>query len=633
MTQAAAPSKPVNDVAAGTSRRSRIAQFFRHHRLLLALACVGLLLPFITKPLHMDDPMYVWAAEHIISHPLDPYGLSVNWRSTSTPMADEMKNPPLVCYYLAGAMLILGRSEPALHLAMMLPAVGVVLGTYQLAKELGGRPTIAALATLASPVFLISASTIMSDVAMLCSFVWVVWFWVRGMKTNRTWLLVVASLLIAASALTKYFGVALIPLLLADGLIRRRGRPGTWMLPLLVPVAILIAYQIATKRMYGHGLLFDAASYAGHTREAIGHPLAQRLMNGLSFVGGGCLTIALLLLVAIAAAARRGRRTIFAWMLTLAVVLVALLALDPYAPKHAIHRPDGGGIDVLLWVPLGVFITAGLAIFAAAINEIRRRRDDGSGESGGAVGGWSGSVFRDPDAILLLLWLLGTFVFATLVNWAVNGRSVLPAAPAAAIVAARMLSRITLTTRTSRAALVGMLLAGAALSFACVRGDATDAVIARRGAFGIHRRFPPPPGSDRRIYFSGHWGFQHYMQQRGARAIDAIVPDWRVGDLLVQPVETFYMVDYIPAAPDALPVIARLRDDSFPSIATMHAPAHGGFYSDGWGPLPYAFGRTMPTFFVIREIRGPIQPVWRRDLPRSGRTDTGPAARTPGTAD
>jgi hypothetical protein len=517
---------------------------------------------------------------------------------------------------------------------MMLPAVGVVLGTYQLARELDGQPAVAAAATLASPVFLISASTIMSDVAMLCAFVWAAWFWVRGMKARRTGMLVVAALLIAVSALTKYFGVALIPLLLADGLVRRRGRLGAWLLPLLLPVAILIAYQLVTQRVYGRGLLFDAATYAGQTREAIGHPLGRRLMNGLSFVGGGCITVAAVMLVALLAGTGRARlRFALAWMLTLAVVLVALLALDPWAPKHPIHLPDGGGVNALLWVQLGLFITAGLAIFAAAVNEVRRRArerrggalragDDrtsgggGDGESvrrddaasGGERGPWS---WLDADTMLLLLWLAGTFVFAALANWAVNGRSVLPSVVAAAIVASRLVARTTFAT-PGRVALAAVIVAGAALSFFCVRADASDAVMARRGAFAIHRRFPPPPGSDRRIYFSGHWGFQHYMQLRGARAIDALVPDWRVGDLLVQPAENFYMVDYIPAAPGALPPIARIIGEPPPSMATMHVAAHAGFYSDGWGPLPYAFGRKDPTFFLIREIRGPIQPVWRK---------------------
>src|SRR5688572_13268749 len=237
--------------AALPERPARLGRLAANPRLIVTLACLLLLVPFLSKPLHIDDPMYVWAAEHILAQPLDPYGFAVNWRSTLTPMADEMKNPPLVCYYLAGAIMVLGRSEQALHLAMLLPAVGVILGTYQLAKELGSRPVLAAAATLATPVFLLSATTVMCDVAMVCAYVWAVWFWVRGIKTDRIGMLAVGALLIAVSTLAKYFGVTLFPLLIAYGFMAKR-RPGAWLLPLLLPAAILAAFHFWTKGLYGY---------------------------------------------------------------------------------------------------------------------------------------------------------------------------------------------------------------------------------------------------------------------------------------------------------------------------------------------------------------------------------------------
>ncbi|MEA2708443.1 MAG: hypothetical protein QOF78_1044, partial [Phycisphaerales bacterium] len=186
-----APAAPAAAVAAAAARDVAqelpvgLGKLAANPRLIVTLACLLLLLPFLSKPLHIDDPMYVWAAESIRAQPLNPYGFAVNWSSTLAPMADEMKNPPLVCYYLAGAITLLGNSEQALHLAMLLPAIGLILGTYQLAKELGGRPMLAAVATLATPVFLLSATTIMCDVAMVCAYVWAVYFWVRGIKSDR----------------------------------------------------------------------------------------------------------------------------------------------------------------------------------------------------------------------------------------------------------------------------------------------------------------------------------------------------------------------------------------------------------------------------------------------------------------
>src|SRR5687768_6294550 len=99
--------------AAGAAQElpARLGRLAANPRLIVTLACLLLLVPFLSKPLHIDDPMYVWAAEHILAQPFDPYGFGVNWGSTLEPMPDAMKNPPLVCYYLAGAMMIFGRSE------------------------------------------------------------------------------------------------------------------------------------------------------------------------------------------------------------------------------------------------------------------------------------------------------------------------------------------------------------------------------------------------------------------------------------------------------------------------------------------------------------------------------------------
>ena len=180
---------------------------------ILAAATVLCLMPFIAKAYHIDDPLFLWAARHIQEHPLDPYGFTVNWRPTSMPMAEVSKNPPLASYYIALAASAVGWSEPMLHLAFMFPALGVTLGTFFLARQVGSDPLLAGLATLVSPVFLVSATGVMSDTMMLAFWVWAVFLWVVGLERDQPSWLVGSGLLIAAASLTKYFGMSLIPLL------------------------------------------------------------------------------------------------------------------------------------------------------------------------------------------------------------------------------------------------------------------------------------------------------------------------------------------------------------------------------------------------------------------------------------
>ena len=224
------------------------------------LACpgfLGSLLPFIDKAFHIDDPLFLWTARHIQDRPLDFYRFNVNWYWSEMPMASVTKNPPLAAYYLAGITSLFGWSEPVLHLAFLVWPVGVVLGTYQLATAFGTRPTLATLATLWTPVFLVSSSNVMCDAMMLCFWMWAVVFWERGLREDRLVPLCVSALLISLSALTKYFGMTLIPLLLvyslADRLAALRNHAGRlgdllpglkrWIWALLIPVLVLAVYR------------------------------------------------------------------------------------------------------------------------------------------------------------------------------------------------------------------------------------------------------------------------------------------------------------------------------------------------------------------------------------------------------
>ncbi len=125
-------------------------------------------LPFLTKPFHIDDPVYLWVARQIQSRPLDFYGFTVNWYGTAESVAEVMQNPPLTSYYVALAALVGGWGEVAIHLAMLLPALGVILGTFRLARTLDADPLISVLLLAFTPAFLVSATTVMSDVLALC---------------------------------------------------------------------------------------------------------------------------------------------------------------------------------------------------------------------------------------------------------------------------------------------------------------------------------------------------------------------------------------------------------------------------------------------------------------------------------
>ena len=164
--------------------------------LFAVLVTVACLLPFIGKAFHIDDPMFLWAAEQIQRDPLDFYGFDVNWEGLTRPMAEANKNPPLVSFYLAATTALLGWSEVAVHLAMLLPAVLLVLGSYRLAALLCERPLEAALLGMLSPLILISSTTVMSDVLMLALWCGGLGLWIQGLERPSLARLLAAAVLL-----------------------------------------------------------------------------------------------------------------------------------------------------------------------------------------------------------------------------------------------------------------------------------------------------------------------------------------------------------------------------------------------------------------------------------------------------
>jgi 4-amino-4-deoxy-L-arabinose transferase-like glycosyltransferase len=533
--------------------------------LLLAAATSLCLAPFLNKAFHMDDPLFVWTARHIADHPLDPYGFRVVWYSTETPLAEVTKNPPLASYYAALAGGLLGWSEVALHLAFLLAAIAAVLGTYGLARRFTEFPLLAAGLTLFTPGFLVSASTVMCDVLMLALWVLAMLLWLEGFDSRKHVWLLASSLLIGACALTKYFGLALLPLLAAYSWSRQRR--WSWALAYFtIPVAVLAAYQYWTHALYGRGLLSDAAAYASLHDRGHGLPPLARSVVALAFLGGSvvpALGFAPLLW-------RRG--WIFSGLALGGGVLLAAelgrLSFEAPAASQNWHR---------ISLEIGVLALGGAsALGLAAACAFSKTRG---------------------ETCVLWLWIFGTFLFAAFVNWTVNARSVLPLVPAVAILLVRRLSaeqgasRRRLFLRAS----VPAVLSGA-LSLWALAADAELANAGRTAAAALQEEARDAGGP---VYFEGHWGFQYYMQQAGAEPADIRKTPFRAGDMLLIPENATNSF----GPPPGFRLAGRVREFPLRSrLATMSQPLGAGFYASVWGPLPFALGAVPPERYLVARL-------------------------------
>lgn len=559
-----APPRPLPGAppSAASSTREFSAEIQPQHarsfvtNVLLVLACVACLGPFLGKALHIDDPLFVWTARQIRVNPFDFFGFSVNWYTTATPMAQVTMNPPLTSYYLAAVTALFGEREFVLHLAFLLWPVAVVLGTYRLAQRYCGWPVLAALATLLAPVFLVSSTNVMSDVMMLAFWIWAVLYWERGLSGGSAANLYVAGLLVGLAFLTKYFALALVPLLLVDALLRRR-RLGKWLIPLAIPVMIVAAYQYLTFRLYGKALLFGAAAYANDHRS---HNLLMSLIVGLSFAGGCLGTV-----VCFAPVLWSRRRLAVGGMV--ACVLAALILLA----RPGVARLNGWAEAV----QLSVFIGGGLCLVALAANDVYRR--------------------RDPASILLACWVIGTLLFAVFVNWTMNARSILPLVPAASILIVRRLEERLGDTMAQRLRwLAWPLVVTGVVALFVTAADYCMADAGRKAARELHQDYARGHGP---IWFQGHWGFQYYLEALGGRVVDFdLMQGYEVPSVLLLPANSTYVLTLNPNQPYGVhgryvQRMFKTSFDAFPWLATMHPAMDAGFYSCSMKQsLPYAFG-------------------------------------------
>ena len=229
-------------------------------------------------------------------------------------------------------------------------------------------------------------------------------------------------------------------------------------------------------------------------------------------------------------------------------------------------------------------LMGGITLFVLAIQDVMKNRDAGS---------WT-----------LLLWVFGTFVFATYLNWSVTARSLLAIVPSAGCLIVRALETRGLlqTSLWSKSVWIPILLSFS-LSLGVAHADYGLANISRKAVGDLD------PITDRfgkqKIWFQGHWGFQYYMQENGAKPLDFTRSDVGPGDIVVVPsnnTNTQLMRQEVVRLDDFL------EYRPLPWLTTMGRNVGAGYYSNDVGPLPFAFGKVEPAQFWLFQARWDAEP-------------------------
>ena len=434
--------------------------------------------------------------------------------------------------------------------------MAAVLGTYFLAARFCTEPLLAALATLLCPVFFLSSTTLMCDTMTLAFVVWGVVLWLWSGERGSHGFAILSACLIAAATLTKYFAAAFVPLLLVYSLLRWP-RVKWRILYLAIPVVVFLIYDFVMRSLCGSSPLGEAGRHAMVMHDAHSWLFRRCLARGLvtlSFTGG-CLAT-----VIFYAPLLWSRRVLAA-----ALLGIGLMVLMLYCPTKG------------MVLHLSVFVAGGIGLLALAVADLWRA--------------------RDAESALLVLWTLGTFVFCWMINWTVNGRTILPMAPAASILIVRRLDRGAkgaaggpFPWRFLPLVFVGLL--AAAVTWA----DTRWADRARAAARKIRDQYAQQKDS---VLFAGHWGFQYYLESYGFKSLDIVRDRLRPGNVLI--VSDFNSEAFsLPEETFSKSVAIELA--TCPYLATMRRGTMAGFYAAGWGQLPFAAGPATKDYYHVMTV-------------------------------
>ncbi len=529
------------------------------------------LLPFLNKAIHIDDTVRLYHARQILKSPLRPMDFHLNWYGLPQKVWEYESNPALIFYYLALIVSLFGEKEIWLHLSFLIFPVIAAVSMYYLGRRFTSSPLIAVLLLISTPAFIVMATDLMSDVPFLAISLSGVAAYIYGSDKNSRLLILLSGILVGLASLTKYVGLALVPLLMVYSLSRKRHFSET--VPLIcLTFGIFGMWCLQNLIYHGELHIFEAGKYLYLDRAS----LAGKTVGMLSYIGGA--TIFPLLLVCPLGWTKKNL-----WILIAVFpIMFGWYKLVPLA-----------GYAVFKLLCLGIFLLVA-SIFCLWIlglslrlitNLISRRR------SSHPVLSLDATL---ADELFLLLWFWGIFYFNIITEFAAV-RFVLILIPPLILLLMRLGKKKALPQKVFSIGIVLTLLLGLSVSY----GDYRYANCYRNFAQEKAASFKE---EGKEIWFRGHWGFQYYMEKEGFEylAIDRMPTQ---GDLIIMP----SIVHHEPLSKEIDEGI-RLIDTvtyqtSFP-IRTMHQRNKAGFYSHGYGFLPYAFSKDYLEEFKIYRYEG-----------------------------
>lgn len=539
-------------------------QKVRGLRALLPLVGLTLLLqlPFVNQAFHLDDVNYLDIAKNVMEHPLFPLDMSYVFEGRYVSMWGH-PHPPLNSYVMAVVLLLNGRhaSEVALHVTYLFFPILATISFYFLARRFTRFPVLATAVFSSVPTLQVVAHTLMADVPLLALWLCAMTLFIYGVDRSNLSLERGALVPLIAAVFYAYQGLALIPLLALYAWQRRR--LDKWRGAMLcLPILLLIGWQALGYIHRGSTYvvtLFEYLSWWGWGQPA---KIARNLLSSFAYLGGTILFFPFLFVAF-------GRR----WWGTsslLGVVVAAGVAqteLGGYGLTQKIFFVFcfAGGLIATVWVLRGFFASL---------------------------------LRKDHDFLFLSLWFLGVLTYCSLIFITGSARYLLPAAPPLTLLLVRSIESQLAVSRRWRVFYTAVLACQMVLGLALARSDYEFAGTFRQAAQDFQQGHVSP-GTP--FLFSGEWGFRHYLQALGGH----IMADDSVGQPYELVVKSKLCLSrrFDNALDRSLEVVEKRTYRISSPVRLLDQQTKAGFWSDGWGELPFWFSNEPLDQITIYRVR------------------------------
>jgi 4-amino-4-deoxy-L-arabinose transferase-like glycosyltransferase len=499
-------------------------------------------LPFLNQAVHIDDPVFLQTARNVINNPLDPYDSETNWLGTPEKLFDFVSSPPLFSYYLAVVITILGETERALHLACLPFSLIAGFGMFFLSRRFGAPALASALFLVFSPIFLTMSHTLMPDVAMCAFAICGVLYFIRGYDGDKPFVAIFGALLAGLASLLRYNGIIAPVMIFLYIVIHFHKEKIKYSISLFIPGILFAGWNLFTLKMYGTMHFLHHIRFQKYGEKGINEIILHFLPH-LMFIAA-CFPMLFLILL---------------WKKRSAVVMIISLAYAFTLTVLIQGVTHYAAVNLLL-----VFIIAcgASAFFSVSAKDL--------------MGEWKSGFPR--DSIFLVLWLISILWMH---NWGIHpaAKYMITALPPVIIISLRNIGQFIgpkqIATAIVFTILFGFMTASADFRLANVyRTMANDA--AEQTARFTSRR-----------YFTGHWGFQYYMEKNNASAYPEMAAVH--GPAIISRVSLACPQSVHPESEMKLKMIfQKIYNDNFP-FRTMSNSS--GFQANFYSSIAYLSGK------------------------------------------